>query len=382
MRRLISALAFALGLSAGPAHAAPCILPYIIPNGVIPDASQVMANFYALLNCFNAGGAGAALTIPLDKGLTTIAGIDNQTPLNSGDTLRMQDYPINYIVAHTVQPSELEHLLTSSGASPVPWTLPQAGTAAYEKGRSVWFLSTGSGGASITPAGTSNLIGIPTSGGIASLPQYSFARATSDGANWQVLSGSLSGTGGTVTSVAETVPAEFTITGSPITTAGTLAIGKATETANTVWAGPTSGGAAQPAFRTLVVADLPGCTNTGNYGCLNLNNLWVAHQQPVPVALTDAATVTPTGTDANLYTLTLSIPTTTLACPGTINYGTYNFRFKQDGTGSRAITTASCYKYPGGTTPTWSTAANAVDVLSCTAFDTSRLECNALTNLQ
>lgn len=67
--------------------------------------------------------------------------------------------------------------------------------------------------------------------------------------------------GGTVTSVAETVPVEFTISGSPITTAGTLAIGKATETANTVWAGPTSGGAAQPTFRAEVCADLPagGC---------------------------------------------------------------------------------------------------------------------------
>lgn len=63
----------------------------------------------------------------------------------------------------------------------------------------------------------------------------------------------------TVTSVAETVPVEFTISGSPITTSGTLVIGKATEHANTVWAGPTSGVDAQPTFRQLVAADLvPG----------------------------------------------------------------------------------------------------------------------------
>ena len=67
---------------------------------------------------------------------------------------------------------------------------------------------------------------------------------------------------GTVTSVAQTVPSEFSVAGSPITTSGTLAITKATQTANTVWAGPTSGGAAQPAFRALVPADLPAGTGT------------------------------------------------------------------------------------------------------------------------
>jgi hypothetical protein len=65
---------------------------------------------------------------------------------------------------------------------------------------------------------------------------------------------------GTVSSVAQTVPPEFTIAGSPVTTTGTLAIGKSTQTANTVWAGPTSGGAAAPTFRTLVAADVPAAT--------------------------------------------------------------------------------------------------------------------------
>lgn len=67
----------------------------------------------------------------------------------------------------------------------------------------------------------------------------------------------ISGTAGTVTSVAMTVPTEFTVTGSPITTNGTLAITKANENANTVFAGPTSGGAAAPTFRTLVAGDVP-----------------------------------------------------------------------------------------------------------------------------
>ena len=68
---------------------------------------------------------------------------------------------------------------------------------------------------------------------------------------------------GTVTSVAQTVPAEFSVSGSPITTSGTLAISKQTQVANRVWAGPTSGADAQPAFRALVAADIP--TSVGSY---------------------------------------------------------------------------------------------------------------------
>jgi hypothetical protein len=68
--------------------------------------------------------------------------------------------------------------------------------------------------------------------------------------------------GGTVTSVAMTVPTGFTIGGSPITAAGTLAVGLSTEPANTVWSGPTTGAAAAPTFRALVSADLPVATSS------------------------------------------------------------------------------------------------------------------------
>lgn len=64
-------------------------------------------------------------------------------------------------------------------------------------------------------------------------------------------------TGGSVTSVALTVPSILSVTGSPITTTGTFAITLATETANTVFAGPASGSAAIPTFRAIVNADLP-----------------------------------------------------------------------------------------------------------------------------
>lgn len=75
--------------------------------------------------------------------------------------------------------------------------------------------------------------------------------------NWsyQAIQNSLAG-GGSVTSVAMTVPTGFAISGSPVTTSGTLAITLSNETANTIFAGPTSGGAAAPTFRAMVAADV------------------------------------------------------------------------------------------------------------------------------
>ncbi len=62
---------------------------------------------------------------------------------------------------------------------------------------------------------------------------------------------------GTVTSVGLSAPGIFTVVGSPVTTSGTLALTLTNEVANSVWAGPTSGGAAAPTFRALVAADIP-----------------------------------------------------------------------------------------------------------------------------
>ncbi len=62
---------------------------------------------------------------------------------------------------------------------------------------------------------------------------------------------------GTVTSVGMTVPSFLSVAGSPVTTSGTFALTLASQSANTVLAGPTGGGAATSAFRLLVAADLP-----------------------------------------------------------------------------------------------------------------------------
>lgn len=69
---------------------------------------------------------------------------------------------------------------------------------------------------------------------------------------------------GTVSSVALDAPAIFTVSGSPVTTAGTLTLTLANEAANTVFAGPTTGVPAPPAFRSLLAVDLATSPGTGN----------------------------------------------------------------------------------------------------------------------
>lgn len=71
-----------------------------------------------------------------------------------------------------------------------------------------------------------------------------------------------SSSAGTVTSIDVTFPAIFSVTGGPVTSSGTIAATLATQTANTVWAGPTTGAAATPTFRALVAADIPDISAT------------------------------------------------------------------------------------------------------------------------
>jgi hypothetical protein len=64
-------------------------------------------------------------------------------------------------------------------------------------------------------------------------------------------------TSGTVTSVGLSLPSQFTVTNSPVTSSGTLTGSWNTQTANFVLAGPTTGAAAVPTFRALVSGDIP-----------------------------------------------------------------------------------------------------------------------------
>jgi hypothetical protein len=73
---------------------------------------------------------------------------------------------------------------------------------------------------------------------------------------------------GTVTSVGLAMPlADFIVTNTPITGSGTIGITYTAQSANKVWAGPSSGGATAPGFRFLFSSDIPNLdfskVNTG-----------------------------------------------------------------------------------------------------------------------
>lgn len=64
---------------------------------------------------------------------------------------------------------------------------------------------------------------------------------------------------GSVTSVALAAPAEFTVSGSPVTSSGTLTFSKASQSANLIYASPDSASGV-PTFRSLVANDIPTLT--------------------------------------------------------------------------------------------------------------------------
>lgn len=111
--------------------------------------------------------------------------------------------------------------------------------------------------------GGTNATATPTAGAVAygTGTAYDF---TAVGTSGQVLTSAGAGaptwatpTTGTVTSVGLSLPAQFTVTNSPVTSSGTLTATWANQTANYVLAGPSTGAAAAPTFRALVAADIP-----------------------------------------------------------------------------------------------------------------------------
>ena len=94
----------------------------------------------------------------------------------------------------------------------------------------------------------------------------------------QKLAGNIAGAGtGSVTSVGLSLPSLFTVTGSPITSSGTLTATLAEQAAGVVLAGPASGGAAAPTFRALTAGDVNlGTSSTPQFAGLGLGTAAVS----------------------------------------------------------------------------------------------------------
>lgn len=82
--------------------------------------------------------------------------------------------------------------------------------------------------------------------------------------------------GGTVTSVGLSLPSIFSVSGSPVTTSGTITGALANQSANLVFAGPSSGSPAAPTFRGIIATDLAASPANGE--CLGYNGSTLAWQ--------------------------------------------------------------------------------------------------------
>ena len=137
--------------------------------------------------------------------------------------------PISYVYGSANTWSDRATYVTFSNSSPVAVTLPQAGTTGFDQNYVSKACNIGAGTATITPNSTSTIS--YTSGATYTSAASSMALTTgqcanisSDGANYfaNIPGGALTSVGMTVNSTSPS--GIFTVTGSPITTSGTLNI--------------------------------------------------------------------------------------------------------------------------------------------------------------
>ena len=133
-----------------------------------------------------------------------------------------------------------------------------------------------------------------------------------------------------VSSIALAMPGIFSVAGSPGTS---ITVSLATETANTIWAGPTSGGAAAPTFRALVAADItPIAVDKSTAQTAIAGTKSWDGAQTFNAAVTHASTFTQTGTSTFNADVTfgtnadLVFDKTSKGCIGTA--GTYGYQSK------------------------------------------------------
>ena len=130
------------------------------------------------------------------------------------------------------------------------------------------------------------------------------------------------------------------------------------------------------ADRTVTLPDA-----TGTVALLSLAQTFTAAQRGTISALTDGATITADFAVANNFSVTLG-GNRTLANPSNQTAGQSGcIWITQDGTGSRTLAYGSQWDFTGGTAPTLSTAAAAVDCLVYAVQSSTKITATLVTNL-
>jgi hypothetical protein len=136
-------------------------------------------------------------------------------------------------------------------------------------------------------------------------PQFNADNTISalDAASFRTAIGAGTG-GGSVTSVGLSLPSIFTVSGSPVTTTGTLTGTLASQTANFFFAAP-DGSAGTPTFRAIVAADVPTLNQNTTGTASNVTGI-------VAVANGGTGTATPALVAGTNVTITGSWPNQTI----------------------------------------------------------------------
>jgi hypothetical protein len=138
---------------------------------------------------------------------------------------------------------------------------------------------------------------------------------------------------------------------------------------------PTSGGT-----MTGTISFAAGQAIAG-YGLLDGAQVWTKGQRGEVTALVDGATITPDFADSNNFSVTLG-GNRVLDNPSNLVAGQSGcIWITQDGTGSRTLSYGSYWDFTGGTAPTLSTAASAVDCLAYAVQSATKVTATLIANL-
>ena len=117
------------------------------------------------------------------------------------------------------------------------------------------------------------------------------------------------------------------------------------------------------------------------YGLLDSAQTWTKGQRGEITVLTDGATITADFADSNNFSVTLG-GNRTLANPNNIVAGKSGcIWITQDGTGSRTLAYGADWEFTGGTAPTLTTTAGAVDCLVYAVQSATKITATLITNL-
>lgn len=100
------------------------------------------------------------------------------------------------------------------------------------------------------------------------------------------------------------------------------------------------------------------------------------------IALTDASTITFNAALGLAYTITLGGDRTIANPTGLVPGATYSLRVTQDSTGTRLLTFSDKFYFTGGTAPTLSVTADAIDILTFVSDGTNLYHTSIIKNLK